>query len=36
MVDPESGHKWTIRLWLSRVGEVFVAIADSILTNFRR
>jgi hypothetical protein len=30
------GKKWTIRLWISRVGEVLVAIADSIASNFRR
>ena len=26
----------TFRLWMSRVGEVFVAMADSLLGNFRR
>lgn len=28
--------RWTFRLWVSRVGEVCVAIADSFLGNFRR
>lgn len=32
----EPDRTWTITLWLSRIGEVFVAIADSILTGFRR
>jgi hypothetical protein len=27
---------WTFRLWMSRIGEVAVAIADSFLGNFRR
>jgi hypothetical protein len=32
----EPKNKWTFRLWVSRIGGVFVAIADSILGNFRR
>jgi hypothetical protein len=30
------GRTWTIKLRVSRIGEVFEAIADSILTNVRR
>lgn len=36
MANREPGREWTFKLWVSRIAEVFVAIADSTLGNFRR
>jgi hypothetical protein len=36
MAKREPEQQWTFKLWVSRIAEVFVAIADGILGNFRR
>ena len=36
MTTHKPERRWTLKLWVTQVGEVLVAVADSILGNLRR